>query len=355
MVLGALLFSLPAVAEMKNHQDSSRYPCIGVDLVLSHAMKPNCSGMSVRGGQSALATYNSVGLRDRDFSPRPAKGSSRILFMGPSNLVGPALPQNQTPPKALETLFGKGRKGARRFEVINGGVEGYFSVRLGILGKKLVREYSPNYVLLTAAGGDSLFQTLIELEYSKPDANGEPASVFHPRYPIGFPSWLVKGLGTNYKLAQLMNGLTQSIAVAKLGWRLRWLGEEGRKRYFVGETIRQLQLLRRFTEATGAKFLLTWSPTVATVAYSPHPDTTAWPINLAEKIFVPQFTIEPAEYQRALDEAGLPYVKVEIPARPEYFLPGDWHFTVAGSEAYAGAVYAKIREALPELAKDLKR
>lgn len=355
LVVLSLLLPVTSLASKKIHSDTSRYPCIqGGDPVLSHSMKPNCSGLSVRGGLSATATYNQQGIRDRDFPAAPAKRTARILYAGGSVLVGPGLPQAKTPVKLIESKLSKSvsrSKSFRKVEVINGAVEGYFPPRVVIFAKRLIQAYAPQYVLMGVGGGDALFQTLIELHYSTAGANGEPESVRHPNYPRGYPAWLSDFLGTGFLVAKRMNGLAQFWAVARIGLKLRLMSDEKRRQYFMGRTIEQIRILQSAVEKGGGKFLLVWSPVAANTDYSPHPDTDAGPVNFAERLFVPSMMISPEEMRQALLQSGIPFVEAALPADPEYFLPNDWHLSPKGADAFSRVVAERIRAKWPELGR----
>jgi hypothetical protein len=71
-----------------------------------------------------LAT-NSLGLRDREYPPRPDAGVTRILLLGDSHTLGWGVPLEQTISRQLERRL---NAGPRAFEVINLGVGNYNAI-----------------------------------------------------------------------------------------------------------------------------------------------------------------------------------------------------------------------------------
>lgn len=301
-----------------------------------------------------MAHFNSLSLRDDEFSPAPAKGTARILLAGSSQLTGPGLAQNGTPVELFEKLlrqrFKPGKK-FRKVEVINGGMEAYYPTRITILAKSLIAAYSPQFVITYFGGGDILFQNLMELEYSTLDGNNEPATVLPPHYPWGFSPGLKEIFGQNEALGKRLNGLAQAWAVARLGIRLRLMGEEKRKDFLLRRSLEQIQILRAAAERRGAKFMVAWRVANADADYSPLPDTDPGPVNLALKLFVPKVVVTPEDFRKGFAEFQLPFLEMNIPAGPEYYLPRDWHFSPLGAEAFARELANGLREQWPEVAR----
>jgi lysophospholipase L1-like esterase len=110
----ALTFLVPPPIVWRYPQES--YEPDGKRL---HRLRPNQSAFT----QSAPVSTNSYGLRNDEFSPRPAGGVVRILCIGDSLTFGNGVRLAETYPKQLEALL-NGQHG-RRYEVINAGVPAY--------------------------------------------------------------------------------------------------------------------------------------------------------------------------------------------------------------------------------------
>lgn len=118
--------------------------CDRPDAELGHSYAPGCSGWRVWAGSRAWMSYNSLGLRDKDYAARPAPGVVRVLATGGSIITGSGLAESEAPARALERgLRGRGL----RSEVVNAASEGYTGRQNAVALKALLKAYSPQAVV----------------------------------------------------------------------------------------------------------------------------------------------------------------------------------------------------------------
>jgi lysophospholipase L1-like esterase len=92
---------------------------------------------------------NSLGLRDREFSPTKPPGVYRILVLGDSTTFGWGVSLDETASKILEReLNAQHVPGYQRFEVINAGVGNYDTVQEVTYYKTRGRDFRPDMVIL---------------------------------------------------------------------------------------------------------------------------------------------------------------------------------------------------------------
>lgn len=101
-----------------------------------------------------LASFNSQGLRDREFPGGKTPGVSRIMVLGDSFIFGVGIPLNLTFPKALEKTLNESGDGAR-FEAVNAGVAGHnFNQEIASL-RRLAPHYRPDIVIISVIYNDT--------------------------------------------------------------------------------------------------------------------------------------------------------------------------------------------------------
>lgn len=108
---------------------------------------PNTSWTNGDKEYRAEVTYNSVGLRDKEYSQQKQTGVFRIAVIGDSFVAGEQVNLESTFSKKLETLLNKNSQ--VHYEVINFGVNGYNADSELVLLKEKVKKYSPDLVILT--------------------------------------------------------------------------------------------------------------------------------------------------------------------------------------------------------------
>jgi lysophospholipase L1-like esterase len=122
----------------------SANPDLGYELI------PNYVALTPNGKRQAIA-INSLGYRGPEFEPKKPAGVTRILCLGDS-CTFEGIPENAPYPRLLEALLNEG-EAQKRYEVINGAVEGYDSNKaLERLREAL--EYQPDIVTIYIGWND---------------------------------------------------------------------------------------------------------------------------------------------------------------------------------------------------------
>lgn len=124
--------------------DDTITKCAILDHQSGYIFKPHCKEEMHRSGINYTVNYNSLGLRDKEFSSPPPKNTKRILFIGASRVMGPGLKIENTIPKQLEKLLKKKRLNV---EVINAGVEGYSAIHFYTKIEDWIKAYSPTHII----------------------------------------------------------------------------------------------------------------------------------------------------------------------------------------------------------------
>jgi len=93
-------------------------------------------------------TVNSQGLRDREYTFAKPPGTWRIAMVGPSDVMGYAVGDDESFEAVLEELLA-GQGLARRYEVLNFGVEGFSQLQSVLMAERRALDYSPDLIMLT--------------------------------------------------------------------------------------------------------------------------------------------------------------------------------------------------------------
>ena len=96
---------------------------------------------------SDKVTINAHGFRGRALSQPKPGGLARIVCLGCSTTFGLGVDDNATYPAVLEAFL-RGRRGERRYEVINCGVPGYTSYQAMLLFQGKILPLEPDMVVL---------------------------------------------------------------------------------------------------------------------------------------------------------------------------------------------------------------
>ena len=91
--------------------------------------------------------FNSLGYRDREFSPRKEQGTFRVICMGDSVTFGYPAEKGNTYPKILEKLLAQHFSG-RKVEVLNLGVPGYTSYQGLELFRREAIKFAPDLIIV---------------------------------------------------------------------------------------------------------------------------------------------------------------------------------------------------------------
>jgi hypothetical protein len=127
--------------------------------------------------------FNKLGLRDKDYAPKPDKDAIRILLLGPM-FDGMNLSEEESASHKLEERLKL--MGVKKVEVINGTVSGFYAPRSAEWAIKLIDDYSPDLIVYFQTG-DAANSDLLE---SKALNSGGDASESYrgPEGPKSFGS-----------------------------------------------------------------------------------------------------------------------------------------------------------------------
>lgn len=230
-----------------------RTPCITVPPGREHRAKPGCAGISTVGQMSAPMSFNSLGLRDKEYSAKPPKGVFRILMLGSSTALGVAVKEQNTLPRQLESVL---RERKTKIEVINGATVGYCAIQTALRLRELLDAYHPSLVLFDYPYGncpifDGAWNDRVTFE------NGAPVSL--DRVPFRFLS--ESGRAYIYRNENLFFALLTALdQVKKIAFSWKAIlshTEEARARAFLGPSLHFLDFMRRESEQRGARFAVT--------------------------------------------------------------------------------------------------
>jgi lysophospholipase L1-like esterase len=141
-------------------------PCIAAELILRWmAPPPNTPNLFIEaanpdmeaiGNPLATGTYsgaevsfNSLGLRDREFGVDRAPNVSRIIVLGDSVTFGLGVPQDLTYPKVTEAILNRSLLSQERsVEVMNFGIPGYNTLHELAQLREMGLRYEPDLVVV---------------------------------------------------------------------------------------------------------------------------------------------------------------------------------------------------------------
>jgi lysophospholipase L1-like esterase len=141
-------------------------PCIAAELFLRWtAPPPNTPNLFIKAANpdieaignplttgiysGAEVSFNSLGLRDREFAVDRAPNVSRIIVLGDSITFGQGVPQDLTYPKVTEALLNRSLLGPERsVEVMNFGIPGYNTLHELAQLRETGLRYQPDLVVV---------------------------------------------------------------------------------------------------------------------------------------------------------------------------------------------------------------
>lgn len=103
---------------------------------------------------------NSLGFRNREFSPDKQNGVTRVCTFGGSTTFGYGVTDKQTYPYYLEEDLNR-LAGRQKYEVINCGIPSYRMKHIYNLFTKEVMGYSPDMIVIYAAWNDAFMYELV--------------------------------------------------------------------------------------------------------------------------------------------------------------------------------------------------
>ena len=135
---GALRIVYPAPVRFLYPQESYDF-----DPEIGHVLRPSQTAFT----HDRSVHTNTLGLRDREFSPYPAPATLRVLALGDSQTFGNGLDLADTWPKQLEQRL-QALDGAMRWEIVNGGIPGTDTWQQEIALGRLLDTLHPRAVVL---------------------------------------------------------------------------------------------------------------------------------------------------------------------------------------------------------------
>lgn len=117
---------------------------------LGKVLKPNYR----RTGSLGTLSINGLGFRGEEFQPIPPEGTVRVFCLGDSVVFGGGgmMSDSQTFPALTQELLNQ--HSSLKYEVINAGVPGWTSQRMGEFVALKITQYSPQIVLIYPSAND---------------------------------------------------------------------------------------------------------------------------------------------------------------------------------------------------------
>jgi hypothetical protein len=301
-----------------------RFACARFDPKLLYSRVPNCSGTGERGGRRVGMSYNSLGLRDRDYPAAAPKGTRRILLLGGSMIAGSGLEENEMPSRTLERALI--RRGAKA-EVIDGAAEGATTVQNAARLKALLAAYKPDAVVYHLSASflvpDRAWRDDLLVE------NGE-----------------IAGLTPSSSLGRAQFRLASN--VVRVTHELAGIGAEGRRLDDLLEpTLRELTQMKRASEAAKARFAVVFDGQDVDTARGDERRAAngyGWAVRLTLRALTARLRFGGAAIEERLSAAGLSVLALDdsrpLLESPELRFAGDYHWNAQGSGVF-GVVLAK--------------
>ena len=197
---------------------------------LGFEMVPNQVAYST----ASRVTINSAGFRGPEILPLASAGSPRVLCLGDSMTMGVSVEDDETYPAQIAQELRR-RVPASRPEVINAGVQRYFTYQEIDLLKKHVNDWRPHVVTLAVYINDLGVRPTTEIIREYENEREQAASAFRNRLPLVYllikNSALVEFLKNTY-IAFEASGSANNIVANALAGRIRdrdepkWRGVE---------------------------------------------------------------------------------------------------------------------------------
>ena len=332
-----------AVTEAMKSSDTVS-SCVRLDDVALYRFGPSCKETIVRAGRPSEMSYNKLGLRDKDYPPKPRAGWTRILFIGSSVLAGPGVAEHETPARRLEQRL---RRTNKKVEVINAGVEGYSSLQLAAMTPRWIEAYNPTHVLLYLEVGQS--------------ANADPGSSIYAEWgPEETVKLETKIFPLSQRIASAFNldlnvwldkrkVLTSQVmghrALFTVRCLLRNRAPVGRTRCMLAPTIRSLRSIHQHAKKSGAKFLF---------LIGAHPFNNDLKISPGHDLQMSQFfdrltprmNFAPGPLNEVVNELGIPMRPFSPSFGTQHTLPGDYHLGPLGTDNFAEQLLPIVQDFL---------
>lgn len=177
LVVGAVGAAELTVRWLNPHEQLGMYL---FDPALGFRLTPHYRGEQRVNDVSIPLSFNSWGMRDREYAPRRA-GSRRIYVLGDSFMFGYGVPVEASFPKVLERLL-REQLGTDDVEVVNGGVPRYGTLQELAFFERTASEVQPDLVLLAMFVSNDVVDNM---QFARLDGGG--AALWHSARLL---SWL---------------------------------------------------------------------------------------------------------------------------------------------------------------------
>lgn len=343
--LAVLLLLRGSGSRVVNMARDAHFPCATYEPSVRFARIPGCKGRGYVGSHEAEFSYNSLGLRDKDYPSYPAPGVTRILMLDGSVLSGSGLEEPVSPVRLIEKELRAA--GASSVEVINGAVEGFSTVENAIKFEKFVNAYHPQVVILYSISQFKMFNDLVMNEYLIRNENGDPVRLWSPRSLIS-SFFQVR----SRPLLRVVVNTFEFYERAKVSWRLSQLQGRERSDRFQSATLDVLEWMRNRAKGAGVKFFVLWDGMDANSDIFLQQVHSEVLFRLLGP-FVPKVSVEAAELERELQRRGIDTLSIAAEYKATfhdgYYLPGDHHWNELGAATFAKMSARRIIERLPRL------
>lgn len=309
-----------AFAKLDASNETVTIACVQFDAQVGYRRRSDCSGWTTRAGRRVLMRYNRLGLRDKDYPPRPAPGVLRVLATGGSLVTGSGLEEKDSPPRALERALA--RRGIRA-EVIDAAVEGYSSWENAGRLKEYLTVYSPKAVVYHLSS-----------HYIFTDRARRP-----DRAPV--PG----------RLAFLLRGYVEQWDRVEASRRLVSLDVPSRKLDdLLAPTLADLRRMQDLCRAAGARFFIAYGDEEVNADQFVQPLRPPLVARLAQRFAIRPFRFDGAAVAERLHEEGFDVLPLSADQpeleSPSNRLPGDYHWNESGAALFGDAVARELAKAL---------
>ncbi|MDE2490593.1 MAG: hypothetical protein KGM24_07070 [Elusimicrobia bacterium] len=333
----ALLPAVPARAAAGFEQSNRRatFACVRYDPQVLFSRRPNCSGWASRDGIRSWMSYNALGLRDKDYPPKPARGVLRVLFTGGSMISAPGLAEKDDPARVFEAEL---RRRGLRAEVINASGEGYVGWENVVRLPRYLAAYSPQVVIYHLEPHYLFSDRALWLDLWFRDGKiaGRMGAL---RF---LPSPLRALLKDRHRLIFYLHNYIEQWDRIRASWQLAAIRDPGAKLDdLLKPTVAELAQMRDASRAAGARFYVVYDGDEANADEFLRVRNTYWAARLAQHVWVRQFHLPGSAVVDRLRGAGfrvlsLAAVDAQLTA-PENCLPGDYHWNERGARIFGAA------------------
>lgn len=324
--------------------------CAEFDPAVAFKRKAGCSGWASRAGNKIWMSYNSMGLRDKDYPPLPPPGAARALFIGGSLTAGSGLEEKDSPPRVFER--GLRRRGLP-VEVVNATGEGYTGWQNAVRLKQYLDAYSPQFVVYHLSAHyiftDRALWDDLRVNGAEILGRKNPFRVLPKFLQILFSDSRFWG---RRRVHFILRFYLEQWGRIRASRELAAADPEQGLKNLLGPTLRELEQMQSRCRAAGARLYVIYDGAEVNADQYLLIAGPSWPARFAHWVGISPFRFEGAIVEKRLrEEAAKLGFEVLSLARdrtsltdPAHRLARDYHWNVRGSEIFGEAA---AREFLP--------